>query len=292
MLGKLLKYDIRATSRMILPVYLVYIALSILCGVGVSVLLSIIRSSWGLNEESRALGNIYLTGTVSLSVFAYLGMIVCALLVTIFCLSYYYKKFFTSQGYLTHTLPASAMSQIWSKILTSFIWYICSGVVFIIGCAAIFAVIGIAVSPYGNFSLFSALKETFRKIPEFMGDMWSTPEFHCIVILALIYVIVLFFAWITIGYACVTLGCQIAKKHKVFASIGIYVGANYLIRFIQYTMLSVGSLVLETGTANSGVVTFGSVVSFLVLGILLNLAFSVGALVLMHHSVTKKLNLT
>ena len=108
MLGKLLKYELKATSRSFLPFLGAILALSV------------------INKLSTALisGNSWIFDLpVFLLTFLYIAMIMAA---SIFCIiltvQRFYKGLLGREGYLMFTLPVTAAENILSKGIASLIW--------------------------------------------------------------------------------------------------------------------------------------------------------------------------
>lgn len=114
MLGKLMKYEFRATARYFLPIYGAIMAFSLLIGLR------------GFNENFMSALNVILPAALGLS---FVGLGVMTLLMVV-------KRFDSNllgdEGYLMFTLPVKVSSLIASKILTSLLWMITSSVVFIL----------------------------------------------------------------------------------------------------------------------------------------------------------------
>ena len=124
MLGKLLKYEFKATGRTFLPLY------------GAILLVTLIqrlfgRSNQELFVELNRLGDFTTIALVAL--FMALGVI--TLLMTI---QRFQKNLLTDEGYLMFTLPVSTRNIIISKLIVAITWVILSGIVGIITFCILF----------------------------------------------------------------------------------------------------------------------------------------------------------
>lgn len=106
MLGKLLKHEFRATSR-ILPVLYGVSALSIL-----------------LCFLFNRLHIDLLTGTTG--IISVISIIAVMILTIVLIISRYYKSMYSNEGYLGGSLPVSNNMMIFSKALVAFVWVVLS----------------------------------------------------------------------------------------------------------------------------------------------------------------------
>ena len=92
MLGKLIKYDLKAVSWLLIPLHILLIAASILARF-------IITSGAYLRTPNAIL---------IMEVAGYVILFVIVTYVTAFMIVYrFYKNLFSDEGYLTHTLPVT-----------------------------------------------------------------------------------------------------------------------------------------------------------------------------------------
>lgn len=119
MLGKLMKYEMRATARYFLPIYGAIMTLSLLIGLR------------GFNENFMSALNVILPAALGLS-FVGLGVITLVMVVKRFD-----SNLLGDEGYLMFTLPVKASALMASKILTSMLWVITSSLVFFLSLSLI-----------------------------------------------------------------------------------------------------------------------------------------------------------
>ena len=117
MLVKLMKQDLRATGRVMLPLYLAAIVLSALTR-----LMNVFQRG---ALDSR-FWNIFSGITAFL-----VGVAIVALVIMTFVMMVwrFYKNYMTDEGYLMFTLPVRTGELIFSKLITTLFWYLCTGVV-------------------------------------------------------------------------------------------------------------------------------------------------------------------
>ena len=109
MLGKLLKYELKATSRVFVPLYIAILVVSIVNGLS-------------LNLEIL---NIQGLATIVLMCL-FISLFVITIVVTI---QRFNKNLLKDEGYLMFTLPVSSKYLVLSKYLTSLIWTFLSFIV-------------------------------------------------------------------------------------------------------------------------------------------------------------------
>lgn len=121
MLGKLLKYEFKATSRIFIPLLLLLVILTPITKIMISL------------DIFKGFAEIIPT----LTIMSYTVLII-ALCVTafIFMIYRFYKNLLTEEGYLMFTLPVSVHSIVLSKAIVAFFWtlasYAASGLSFLV----------------------------------------------------------------------------------------------------------------------------------------------------------------
>ena len=131
MLGKLLKYELKATSRVFVPLYIAILVVSIVNGLS-------------LNLEIL---NIQGLATIVLMCL-FISLFVITIVVTI---QRFNKNLLKDEGYLMFTLPVSSKHLVLSKYLTSLIWTFLSFVVAFLSFTIIFMIL---TYKYFDFSYF------------------------------------------------------------------------------------------------------------------------------------------
>ena len=115
MLGKLLKYEFKATSRILLPLYGALLIFAFIVKIFIGTKLD------GVNMDF--LGGI----PAVVSIFTYGATMAAVFIVTIFIIiQRFYKNLLGDEGYLMNTLPVSTTSNISSKLISAIIWSLVS----------------------------------------------------------------------------------------------------------------------------------------------------------------------
>ena len=131
MLGKLLKYEIKAMGRIMLPIYLVLIALS-----------AVFALTMRLTIGKTAVGFLEKFAIVTLVLFV-AAIIAACVMMLILVIQRFYKHLLGTEGYLMFSLPVSTGQLILSKLLTAVLWIVIG---LIAGVLAGFAMVGILSS--------------------------------------------------------------------------------------------------------------------------------------------------
>ena len=129
MLGKLLKHEFRATARVMGPLYLVLLVLSVCANVSVRLL--------DMNK-GRFLDVL---GGLLLFLFG-VGIIGVCVMTLVVMVERFQKNLLGDEGYVMFTLPVSIHAQVWSKIIPAVVWSIASAVA--VALAALIATFRVA----------------------------------------------------------------------------------------------------------------------------------------------------
>ena len=205
----------------------------------------------------------------------------------IYFLFRFYKNLYTDEGYLMHTLPVKTSELIGSKALVMLLWqFIAGGVVVFAG----FILLGSFVTSIdsGYSSLWSFWGEGFTAFVEDFSwqeiNGWKVGMFILVLLIALGVVLFNIF----FGYTAISLG-QFSGKHKILASIGIYIGMKTLLQtvFSIFQLTFIGYL----DRLNIGEVKDSVVFAIMLLCTILLYAAFYGLYAVCHYIMKNKLNL-
>jgi hypothetical protein len=206
MLTKLMKYEFKATSRLLVPLYLLLFFISI-----------INRFTFKLYDYEGIVGIIN-----KFLIFTYVTTIFIVLVVTVFYMIIrFYKNLLTDEGYLMFTLPAKTHQLITSKLLSTILWTIISIIAVLISFFIVFA------TPDSLPAAINGLKEAIATFNREFGGNWVLP-FTEIVIMCLLSVV----ANILLIYVSVAVG-QLFSKHKLIGSFAAYMIIYMVLQFIM-----------------------------------------------------------
>ncbi len=220
MLGKLMKYEWKATWKLLVPLNLFIVLMTILAYCTVQ--MSFFDSNSNL---------VIMTGIIVMMTYL-LSMFVVAVGSVIYLIYRFYTSVYGDEGYLLHTLPVDKHHIIVAKALTSMAWVLMN-----------------AVLVY--FSFFFLLSTQ----AQFMEAMTEGFEFYVDVVngyndkIGVFGIVMTFVAsFFALGArilkisACISLG-QLASNHKILSAFGFY----YAIYFVQKMFSILYYLILELG---------------------------------------------
>lgn len=225
MLKKLLKYEWKETSRLLLPINLAIIILTIL---GCAMLSTSIFDSEGS-----------LFFAVPLLILYVLSIITFSSVTIIYIYVRFYKNLYTAEGYLMHTLPVTPMQLFHSKFIVGCSWFCLNSLLTALSLMALGFAAGFHQAAT-NIN-FDTTNINFDPSVSF-ADIFGYP-----LPLILLWTLALFvfssFYSILMGYVSILLGQQM-ERNKLAASVAFYFGIYMVIQVIT----SVAMMVLEFTT--------------------------------------------
>jgi hypothetical protein len=203
MLGKLLKYEIKATARTFLPIY------------GLIFLLAIVNKLiWKVNTQ-----NFDIPRMISMSV--YVMLIVAAFVITlVVTVQRFNKNLLGDEGYLSFTLPVKTHSHIDAKMISTLLW-------------SFLSVLVTAISVFIFLANPETLTQFSRGCAE-LGKMYHQYGLsaHLITLETIVLVIVSFLSGILEIYASIVVG-NLAGRHKLLAGVGAFLGFGIVEQIIS-----------------------------------------------------------
>ena len=189
MLGKLMKYEFRATAIYFLPIYVVLVLVS-----GLRYVVSLISQKFsnGFSAFSGfSLSAIYLLLALGLAITTFIVIIIR-----------FYKNLLGTEGYLMFTLPVSVEQNILAKLIPSVVWFFgCC----VLGMLTIAPAMGLRFND-NPFTMFTGIR---------LGDV---PE----ILLAVLMVIGSIAGTFLFYYLCMCIG-QMFNSHRFLVSAGAYI---------------------------------------------------------------------
>lgn len=190
MLGKLMKYEFRATAIYFLPIYVVLVLVS-----GLRYVVSLISQKFsnGFSAFSGfSLSAIYLLLALGLAITTFIVIIIR-----------FYKNLLGTEGYLMFTLPVSVEQNILAKLIPSVVWFFGS-------CMLSLLTIAPAM---GSRLSDSLLVNMFKGIR--LGDI---PE----ILLSFLFAVGCLSSVFLFYYLCMCIG-QMFNSHRFLVSAGAYI---------------------------------------------------------------------
>lgn len=283
MLGKLIKNEFKAVNRLMIPLHLGLIVITI---IGRFYLQLTVFNNPGRTYYMMLEQNIWYNLLNVMLVMFYVIALIAAALITWIYLSIlrFRKNLFTDEGYLMHTLPVSASAHIWSKLIVNFVWQVIDILLIILSIFGLFL----------NMDMIRALPEGFSLLFSSFPEAFGVPAGVGIPLYLLLFLIESV-SGILIIYMCIAIGHSF-NSHKILASVGIYVGVWIIANILSSVcaaitgMVSYGSSSLLIGVANNLPNATYFWLSW-IMSLLLCLICGVAGYLLSNYFMTKRLNL-
>ncbi len=263
MLSNVFKYDLRFSSRLFFPLYLIYGVLSILA-----------RLCLFFYSSNNIFFELISGFSIAIYVLATILMFTAPIILNSV---YVYQQFISRNAYLTFTLPVKASIHILSKLFLHIWW---SAVTYMLAFFSIFIMILNTSAQDELISFWKGLLLTLQQIS------WVYYlEFAILLLVSLFLNPLCIYFSMAVG--------QMVNKHKVLASIGVYIAlmnimqvasviSSYLIGFGLNENISLSEIVNA-----SGIIHF-----FFIFIILLCLSITAVLFLLTNYIFTHKLNLS
>lgn len=207
MLKQLLKYEFKATKSLYFGLYLALALLSVVLGVSFRQEHALAHSTSFQNLEV-ILMVLYLSVIFAIAVLCFVSTV-----------QRFYKNLLGREGYLMHTLPVTETQLILSKLLTSMVWVLCSGLVGIV-CITGMVSIGVLDPEVLGTVDWDSWKQLWGMLYGELGaKFWLVIFWTILINLARLASLIL----------CVYAACMIAhqfKKQTMVAGILAFIGMN------------------------------------------------------------------
>ena len=212
MTGKLMKYEIKSSMKLMAVIWAALIAASLLFSLSLHVLtdIAVERPGGGI---SFAIGIFeFITGLMYFAVFV--ALIVATLVIVIMR---FYKGLLGDEGYLMHTLPVKPWQLITSKGIIAALIVMISVLVAFLSILVLAGVSGHETIP----EMFGAL-----------GAIWEEePRMVLVIVEAIILLVLSVLKSVYQIYAALAIG-QLANKHRILLSLGAYIGISMIMSIL------------------------------------------------------------
>jgi len=212
MLGRLIKYELRATVRYFVPILaavLIFVTLNTFFGVNL------------MQLEQAEIG--WLEVLISmLTMFMVVAMIILWLVVTVMR---FYSNMLRDEGYLMFTLPVSTHQLILSKLIVASLWNI-----------ACFTIAGLAMLIMfwsGTGGMWAIVYEEFgTAISSFMAEFQVAPSFFILLgVESIVAGLLSVASYVLILYLSMSIG-QLMNEGKLIMSFIAFIGVSTVIQII------------------------------------------------------------
>lgn len=216
MLGKVLKYDLKALCRYLIPLY------AVLFGLGIMIRLL------GFFDNVSIIAIICGLMIVALVVLSCLSFVLNG----IFSVKYYLENLFKDEGYLTHTLPVKKGTLLFSKVLASLVTFSMTALVLIISLIVAFYQKGLFVEVVKvlNLSIYG------MSVYEFLLFM-------------IVYGIIGYVATILMVYAAIAIGYS-RSSNKLVSSVVWGLIFYFVMEFLYLGLLGIIMIINPTFISN------------------------------------------
>ena len=216
MLGKVLKYDLKALCRYLIPLY------AVLFGLGIMIRLL------GFFDNVSIIAIICGLMIVALVVLSCLSFVLNG----IFSVKYYLENLFKDEGYLTHTLPVKKGTLLFSKVLASLVTFSMTALVLIISLIVAFYQKGLFVEVVKvlNLSIYG------MSVYEFLLFM-------------IVYGVIGYIVTILMVYAAISIGYS-RSSNKLVSSVVWGLIFYFVMEFLYLGLLGIIMIINPTFISN------------------------------------------
>lgn len=209
MLGKLLKHEFRATSRIMLPIFLI-----------------VILTAFGANLSTRKLlemNHLFLNTVGIVLMFAFvLAIIGTCFAAFLIMIQRFYKNLLQDEGYIMMTLPVSVHQLVSSKVLISTLWYAGTAIIVIIAMLIL------------TFDI-QFIQDFIDSWPQFVSSIQGLEEYAVhIPFITLEFLIIAFIGCAGTClkfYSAMAIGHSFAN-HKMLFSVVTYFGTQFVLQLL------------------------------------------------------------
>lgn len=215
MLGKLMKYEWKATWKLLVLAN------------GLTLLMTII--AWGMVRILEQSGSDFrmMDFMAVMVLFTYVASMFAVSIGTgIFLIHRFYTSTYGDQGYLLHTLPVDTHHIIIAKLLVSAAWELINILSIYLSVIFLFA---------STKEVFESMMRGMKDAIEYLGAEKITA--FTVIMTLLAFVFSLFAKVLKVG-ACISLG-QLAPNHKLLLSFGWYAGIYVIEQILQVVYFAV-----------------------------------------------------
>ncbi len=266
MLVKLMKYEIKATARTLIPLYIALLAFAIINKFFIGT---------GLSNKLEGFGSI----PFILSIFGYGCTMAAVFIVTFFVIiQRFYKNLLGDQGYLMNTLPVTTTTNITSKLSIAIFWNIISGFV------AILSIIIMAFNPDAFSNFFKELSQALSE-----GYARFGVQVYIVIIESIIAILIQLIKFVIMIYASISIG-HLFSKHRILSSFAAFIILNLITTAIS-SALGIGFSHSNLSTLFDNVQSSWPIHLLLGLVILFNLVFCIIYFIITNYILKSKLNL-
>lgn len=246
MLGKLLKYEFKATSRILIPLYLI---LLITTGINRLILqLDIFEGSLMIIPEIMKV--LFMLSVIAIFITSFLLMIYR-----------FYKNLLSDEGYLMFTLPAKTHQLIMSKYFATLIWMFVS----------IIIIVGSAILAFGTPENIKSVIDSFKEfLLQFKASTGNNTTITIITLL--LFCLMTLTAYILLIYASISIG-QLFTKNRLVGAFVSYIGINTIMQLLLLLLLVITNVFRSIITNGNNIIPLKLIMGIIVYQFVLSIIF-------------------
>ncbi|MFH1513070.1 MAG: hypothetical protein ABIG45_06920, partial [Bacillota bacterium] len=195
MLGKLIKYEFKATARIFAPLFSALLIVSLI---------------------NKLMSGLQLQAPRTISLVLSIILIAAAFVMTlILTIQRFYKNFMTNEGYLMFALPVGTGRLIWSKLIVAVVWtFVCTAVVYLS--------LSLMVFSGGEWHVIvQGIRELGLPVPDLT---WFIIEFGALILTSLITGILTIYLSMALS--------MFSNRHRVALSVAFYIALNTVMQIL------------------------------------------------------------
>ena len=219
MLSKLIKHELRAGGRVMLPFLGAVLALSVLAGISTTAMEHQVDYTW--------LNVVY-----GLIIFAFvMGVMAVCVVAVVMMIQRFYKNLLSDEGYVSFTLPATVDEHIFAKLISSFIWFFATAVVVVLSTFIMTATsLSAAFTEEGVVSINGMLNEVH------FWEMFTGWDIAGYMLEGIVLLFVYSCSVCLHFYAAMAIGHSFAN-HKVLCSVLSFLGLQFVMQLLSGGLL-------------------------------------------------------
>ncbi|MDK2942200.1 MAG: hypothetical protein PWP56_1713 [Acetobacterium sp.] len=221
MLGKLIKHETRATSRIFLPLYGALLILTIFT--------KLVMAIGAPDFFSEAASNNTIAEiTLGISFTLYFILIVgISVMTLVMIIQRFYKNLFTDEGYLMFSLPVKTWELVLSKLLVGLLWS---------AVCTVMIVLTFVIFSLGTFSMMELTQAIQAAYQTFFVE--TGMNLNLFIAELALFLAVNTVASILMIYVAIAIG-QLFSQHRVIAAFGAYIVITIVLQIIGSIFMAV-----------------------------------------------------
>lgn len=236
MLGKLMKYEWKATWKLLLSANLLTVVMT-----------GLARWMVYLMDKAPYSSDFQMVDFVAVMVlFTYVASMFAVYVGTaIYLIHRFYTSTYGDQGYLLHTLPVDTHHIIIAKVLVSVLWVMMNSLIIYFSVIFLFAT---------STEIIKSMMDGLVSTIEYLGS--EEISVFMVIMTIIAYIFSLFAKVLKVG-ACISLG-QLSSNHKLMLSFAWYIGIYIVESMFQGMYFAISSTIYRQASSIDYLTGFGT----------------------------------